>query len=174
MKTAARNYQQLNRQRLSLCLWNLSAGMLVCHQNQRMTHALNNKYREFESARERRQSVAILATGRSALTILRRVKQAGYSAVSVFDSANALLTACKSQGFSRVLAILEPELFTRDALHQLDELGVITVGVVAHNRHRSWSQLLPLCETVWLFALGPAYRTRLDGYSRQMTRVTSD
>lgn len=168
------SHKRLNPQRLSLCLWTLSAGMLVCHQNQRMTHGLNDKYRQFESARERRQSVAILATGRSALTIMRRVKLAGYSAVSVFDSADALLTACKTQGFSRVLAILEPELFTRDALHQLDQLGVITVGVVAHNRHRSWSQLLPLYETVWLFALGPAFRTRLDGYSRQMTRVSTD
>jgi hypothetical protein len=136
-----------------------------------MPHPFTAKNSEFDRRRQPRQTVAVLASGRYASIILRRIRLAGYVDCVVCSSAELLLTLCETNNVTRVVAVLEPELLTRDALHQLDQRGVITIGVTVNTRHRSWGQLLSLLETVWLFAPPSTYRTQLDGYAARFARL---
>lgn len=108
-----------------------------------------------------RSTVAVLATGRSATTVLNRVKAAGYESIAVFESAEDFISQFTAERFDVVVAMLEPTTLSRESLHQLDLWGLRTVGVVAHHRHRNWGVLLPLKETVWLFAPASMYRRQM-------------
>lgn len=142
-------------------------------ENERMSHPFTEKNAEFDRTRRPRHSVAVLASGRQASIILRRLRLAGYTDCSVCSSAEMLLTMCETNSVTRVVAVLEPELLTRKTLQQLDERGMLSVGVVVNNRHRSWGRLLPLLETVWLFATPSTYRTHIEGYAARFARLRS-
>jgi len=108
-----------------------------------------------------RRAVAVFATGRNAATMLSRVTAAGCESITVFERAEDFIAEFTADRFDLVVAMLEPTILSRESLHQLDLLGVRTVGVVAHHRHRAWAALLPLRETVWLFAPASMYRRQM-------------
>lgn len=128
----------------------------------------------FEAARKSRRSVAVIATGRSALTILGRAKRAGYPTVSVFETAAELLDCFDIQRHSRVLAVLEPEKLSREQLYSLDRFGAVVIGVEAHALHRSWATMLPLHETVWLYSTPAVYRKLMRGYEQRLDEPSCD
>lgn len=121
-----------------------------------------------------RKRVIILATGTSALTVLNRAKKAGFASVTMFESAEEALSDGRINRGDIVLALLESSILTRDALNQCDKLGARTIGVVAHHRHRAWARLLPLRETVWLFAPAPMYRNEMIRADRVSQVIPSD
>lgn len=137
-----------------------------------MSQQFTAKNTEFDSLRRPRHAVAVLATGRHASIILSRVRRAGFDLCSICSSPEMLLSMCEANNVSRVVAVLEPDLLTRQTLHQLDERDIATVGVVVNNRHRSWARLLPLLETVWLFAPPSSYRLQIEGYAPRFARLS--
>jgi cation diffusion facilitator CzcD-associated flavoprotein CzcO len=121
-----------------------------------------------------RQRVAVVASGRSAVTMLSRAKSAGCESVALFDRTGDLLAQENPQQYTVVIALLEPHIITREDLHALDSFGMRTIGVVGHHRHRTWAALLPLNEAVWLFAPPKMYRRQMMGLDRALAGESTD
>lgn len=137
--------------------------LTVLPQNRKMTAHRSLRVHELTTSSSPRASIAIVATGRSSLTMMTRTTSAGYASVSIFEHSERALEEAQRGRISAVLALLEPQLLSREQLHQFDLLGIGVGGVIAHARHQSWSELLPLMETVWLFAPGLYYRKLIQG-----------
>lgn len=131
------------------------------HQTQCVSSIRSVKARTFEEDRSPRASLAVVALSQSSVTILRRLRASGFSSVSVFEHVDSALREAEAHAIDTLLVLLEPELFSREQLHRADVIGVRVLGVVAHKRHRLWATLLPLNETVWLYAPHSAYRRAL-------------
>lgn len=108
--------------------------------------------------------VHILGRGRSTVAMLRRIRAAGFVVAGVSESTDWMLAECEAGGCNLLAALLEPNLMTRTLLQRCDELDIRVVGVLGNQRHRDWAALLPLCETVWLFAPASYYARTLRGY----------
>lgn len=135
---------------------------------------MRRQFRAYHRARTSRVSVVVLAPGRSAQTVMRRVTAAGYSVAAVLDDADAALQRCEQGCDTVVLSLVEPSLLSREALHAFDLRGVRVIGVVSHQRHRAWARLLPLLETVWLFAPPPHYKNVLSRHPHSTAQSACD
>lgn len=111
-----------------------------------------------------RPSVFVLSSGHPTVALLRRIRRTGVDVSGVSEHPDVVLRECEEHRCSLLIALLEPGLFPRTLLSRCDELGVRVIGVVANSRHRDWAALLPLCETVWLYAPSRIYQQLLGGY----------
>ena len=105
--------------------------------------------------------LAVLADDYRAGIMLRRLTSAGYRRVTVVTDATEVMSSPLGARPECVLAVLEPTLLNREQLLAFDQLGIAALGITAHRRHRMWAELLPLCETLWLFAPVTLYRRTL-------------
>lgn len=110
--------------------------------------------------------VAVLASERIAPIVVKRVTAAGYPRITVVADTGETMMKSGTDRAQVVLSVLDPALLTREQLRIHDELGIRTLGLFAHRRHRAWGQLLPLCEVLWLFAPPQQYRRVLNALSR--------
>jgi len=110
---------------------------------------------------ERGPHIAVLAREQSGAIVVRRLTAAGYRRVSVVPDADAITSAPPEARADIVVALLEPALLSRKQLYTCDLTDIALLGLTAHRRHRVWAELLPLQETIWLYAAPSQYRKAL-------------
>lgn len=110
--------------------------------------------------------IAVLAGERSAPVVVKRLTAAGFRRVTVVADIAEVIDGPPAARADSIVVLLEPDLINREQLYSCDLHEISVLGLTAHRQHRVWAQLLPLCETLWLYAPPAQYQRALRAFNR--------